>query len=122
MNEIDREALRRNHHRHAVDSKGMCVSHGTAPCDFIRLLDTTDAEINRQRRTIALKSDELAALRDERDRLEQKLRAIKEHCAEEIREANVNNEEDNFDAGVVWVANDVLSLIERQLIESEEGQ
>ncbi len=121
MNEIDREATD-NKCSSCNGEGGWFEHHGPGLDEPMGCPDCCATGFERPWEGVEALRAQLAALRDERDRLEQKLRAIKEHCAEEIREANVNNEEDNFDAGVVWVANDVLSLIERQLIESEEGQ
>ena len=36
-----------------------------------------------------------------------------EICEEVIRDSEVNYEEDNFDAGQVWVANKILKLLKK---------
>ena len=48
---------------------------------------------------------------DGRDAVSEAVERIVSVCEEEIREANVNYEEDNFDAGVVFMAQEILALL-----------
>ena len=110
--------------RHAIatisDARHKALNDfGRAMLD-VATLSAENAELRREISEHVLRAD---SLRAELSRLEEELEleqseAVSEAverivsvCEEEIREANVNYEEDNFDAGVVFMAQEILALL-----------
>ena len=80
-----------------------CDNYECGSSTYVGCFDTADeAKALAQR---------LQDVLDGRDAVSEAVERIVSVCEEEIREANVNYEEDNFDAGVVFMAQEILALL-----------